>query len=132
MARKQQQVTSKKIEDVAKRYGIHVEAYHFVLDSLRFTVEDLNQTDDGHPQHLHAHELLDGLVRYGAQKFGLLADTVFRQWGIKSNEDIANIVYQMIELEMLKKSEDDSFDDFENAPELFESINNCAAKIFGE
>ena len=132
MAREQQKINSKKVEDVAKRYGIHVEAYHFVVDALQFTVEELGGQNKEAPRHLHAHELLDGLVRYGAQKFGMLADTVFRQWGIKNNEDIANIVYQMIELEMLKKSEEDSFDDFENAPELYESINNCSAKIFGE
>ena len=69
---------------------------------------------------------------FGAKKFGLLSDTVFRQWGIQSNEDIANIVYQMIELELLKKSDNDSFEDFEGAPELFQAIHNSTAEIFGE
>jgi len=133
MARRQQEMTSKNIEDAAKKYGIHVEAYHFVIEALQFTVaNNKEQADDDTPRHLHAHELLSGLVKYGAEKFGLLSDTVFRQWGIKDNTDIANIVYQMIELEMLKKSESDSFDDFENAPELYDALHNCSAKIFGE
>jgi uncharacterized repeat protein (TIGR04138 family) len=122
----------KSVEDVAKKYGIHVEAYHFVVDALQFTVEELADSSGKTPRHLHAHELLDGLVRFGAKKFGMLSDTVFRQWGIKSNDDIANIVYQMIELEMLKKSDNDTFGDFENAPELYEALHNCSVDTFGE
>jgi uncharacterized repeat protein (TIGR04138 family) len=131
MDREQQEIAEKNLQRVAKELQIHVEAFHFVVDALQFTVEQMGDKSGEAPRHLHAHELLDGLVHFGMKKFGLLSDTVFKQWGVKSNQDIANIVYQMIKIEMLKKSEEDDFKDFEGAPELYAAIDNCSSEIFG-
>lgn len=114
----------KSIEEAARYSGIQEEAYHFVLEALQHAIDKVSQSSGQGPRHLHAHELLDGFVDYCAIKFGMLADTVLREWNVTSNDDIAKIVYQLIELNILKKSDEDRFDDFEGAPDLYEAISS--------
>lgn len=42
----------------------------------------------------------------------MMASTVLRHWGISSTADIGRIVFEMIELGDMKKTDNDQFDDF--------------------
>ncbi|RMH26293.1 MAG: hypothetical protein D6693_07395 [Planctomycetota bacterium] len=102
------------------------EAYAFVQEGLRFTVDGRRSDDDGsHGRHVSGVELCDGLRRYARREFGLLARDVLGHWHIRSTEDFGRIVFAMVEAGLLRTSEEDSMDDFLGVysfDEAFESV----------
>jgi len=83
------------------------EAYLFVLEGLHFTVSQLPQ-----PRHVTGQELLEGLRLYGLDQFGPLAAQVFEHWGVCATEDFGHIVFNLVGTQLLRKTEEDSLEDF--------------------
>lgn len=93
------------------------EAFDFVRDGLRFTVETLHGSTEQSEQpeerrHVTGQQLCLGLKEYAVQRYGLLAGTVLGRWGLRRTEDFGTIVYSMIDRGDLRASEQDSIDDF--------------------
>jgi len=86
------------------------DAYVFVSESLGYTVQ---QT--GRAGHVSGRQLCEGLAEYALTQFGLLARSVLESWGIRSSEDIGEIVFRMVEVGLLRKTEDDRREDFAGA-----------------
>ena len=98
----------KKIETICRKDRRYKpEAYLFVLAGLNFTVTQLPET-----RHITGQELLEGLRVYGLDQFGPLTTQVFEHWGIHSTEDFGHIVFTLVNAELLRKTEEDSLDDF--------------------
>ena len=99
-----------KIEEIlAKDPGYKFEAYSFVMAGLHFTVSRLPKT-----RHVTGKELCQGLKDYALEQFGPLARTVLEYWGIRKTGDFGKIVFNLIDAELLKKTEEDSVRDFDN------------------
>lgn len=99
------------------------EAMDFVRDGLARTVERLQRPAPAPPassplareravRHVTGRELCEGLRELAVERYGLLARTVLRKWGILRTEDFGAIVYALIDRGELRASEDDSIDDF--------------------
>lgn len=99
----------KKIEGIlAKNPSYKFEAYSFVMAGLHDTVSKLRK-----PRHVTGPELCKGLRDYALEQFGPMSRTVLEYWGIRSTEDFGRVVFLLIEVELLKKTEEDSIHDFE-------------------
>ncbi len=91
----------------------HPHAYLFITDALADA-----QTAFGRDQqsatggHVSARELLGGVRSLGQRRFGMMATAVFRHWGISSTGDIGRIVFELIDLGEMKKTDNDQFSDF--------------------
>jgi len=96
-----------EILDKDKRYL--PEAYSFTMSSLEFTTKKL-----GRRGHVSGTELLEGIKEYALEKFGPMARTVLEYWGVKSTNDFGEIIFNMIEIGMLGRTEQDSKKDFDN------------------
>ncbi len=83
------------------------EAYLFVLAALHFTVSSLSET-----RHVTGQELLAGIRLYGIDQFGPLTRQVFEHWGVRRTQDFGKIVFALVEVKLLGKTEDDSIEDF--------------------
>jgi uncharacterized repeat protein (TIGR04138 family) len=97
-----------KIENIIsqdKRYKL--EAYNFVLRALNYTVKKFNK-----PRHVTGQELLAGIKEYAWEQFGPMARSVFEYWGINSTEDFGNIVFNLVDVKLLSRTEEDSINDF--------------------
>ena len=100
----------KKIEGILeKETKYKFEAYSFVMAGLHYTVSRLPG-----PRHVTGRELCEGLRDYALEQFGPMARTVLEYWGIRSTLNFGQIVFLLIETELLKKTEEDSIRDFEN------------------
>ena len=55
---------------------------------------------------------MEGVRRLALEKFGYLARTVLRQWGVTSTDDFGAIVFHLISVDLLQKTADDRPDDF--------------------
>jgi uncharacterized repeat protein (TIGR04138 family) len=57
-------------------------------------------------------------------EFGLLARTVFRQWGITRSDDLGEIVFNLIDANLLSKTERDRRSDFEGICDLEQALTD--------
>ena len=83
-----------------------VDAYHFVREGLDFTVKSLRS-----PRHVNGGELLNGIREYALEEYGPMAKRVLAEWGITCCTDIGCIVFNLVNVGLLGKTEDDSLED---------------------
>lgn len=100
---------------LAKDSRYQVAAYIFLYEALAYTQKKLGRDNpDLEPaqRHLTGQELLEGIRRYAHQLFGPLAPTVFRNWGVQSTSDFGEIVFNLVENDLLGKTDEDRREDF--------------------
>ena len=85
------------------------EAYSFILAALHFTMTSLPK-----PRHITGREFCDGIRRYAVDQFGPLAHTVLEYWGIKETLDFGKLVFALVDIGLMRKTEEDTLDDFKN------------------
>jgi len=108
-----------KIKDITtadKRYP--AEAYFFIMDALRFTVNHRKKRG-----HVSARQLLEGTRDYAKDEFGLMACEVLKHWGITRTDDFGEIVFNLVENEVWSKTEDDQKEDFHQVFDFEETFN---------
>jgi len=102
--------------DRSEFFKFHPNAYRFIFASLRFTQQRLNRVmigeHDEQEAHISGRELLEGIREHAIQEFGLMARTVFRQWGIHSTVDFGKVVFDLVERGEMRKTERDHLSDF--------------------
>jgi len=94
------------------------DAYVFVSESLGYTVQR-----SGRVGHVTGRELCEGLAEFALGQFGRLARSVLATWGVRSSEDIGEIVFRMVEVGLLRKTEDDRREDFIGALDFDEALD---------
>jgi uncharacterized repeat protein (TIGR04138 family) len=94
------------------------DAYVFVSESLGYTVQR-----SGRVGHVTGQELCEGLAEFALGQFGRLARSVLEGWGIRSSEDIGEIVFRMVEVGLLRKTEEDRREDFVGALDFDEAFD---------
>ena len=87
-------------------------AYHFVRDGLGYTQQSISQKETVIARHISGQELLEGMRAYALEQYGPMALMVLGEWGIRRCEDFGEIVFNMVEYELLAKTDEDSRDDF--------------------
>ena len=90
------------------------DAYVFVRESLDFTQKSIGKENRGQIRHITGQELLDGIRQFALNQFGPMAVTVLEEWGVRNSRDFGEIVFNMVEIELLAKTDKDSRDDFQN------------------
>src|SRR5437764_9937121 len=92
------------------------EAYDFVQQGLHHTVQTIHgaQVEAGVSRHVSGQELCEGLREYALAQWGLLARTVLRRWNITSTLDFGTIVFSLIEIGHMQRTDEDTIDDFRN------------------
>lgn len=86
------------------------DAYLFVGEAVAFTMAELSQK--GQTRHISGRQLLEGIRKYALEQFGPLALDVLQDWGVNSCADFGDIVFHMVEHNLLGASEEDSPADF--------------------
>ena len=90
------------------------DAYFFVREALDFTQKASARKTEGNVRHVTGQELLEGIRQYALQQFGPMAVTVLEEWGVHNCRDFGDIVFNMVEIGLLAKTEKDTRDDFQN------------------
>jgi uncharacterized repeat protein (TIGR04138 family) len=88
-----------------KRY--RVEAYLFVLEALNYTLSRI-----GVKRHVTGRELVEGIRDLARERYGMMVKEVFRHWGVRETLDFGQIVFNLIEIKLLSKTDEDKLDDF--------------------
>ena len=98
------------------------EAYLFVREALDYTQRLAGKETRGAIRHVTGRELLDGIRQFALNQFGPMAVTVFEEWGVHSCRDFGEIVFNMVEIGLLAKTEKDTRDDFQNGYDFTEAF----------
>ncbi len=113
-----QQIDWKTIR--AKAGPFPPKAYEFVRQGLAFTASAVHgerptvEEGDEQSRHVSGQQLCLGLKDFAIRQFGLLAKPVLHSWHIRSTGDFGRIVFAMIEAEMMRKTDEDTPEDFEH------------------
>src|SRR5947208_16403628 len=94
-------------------------AYAYEADEFRFAAlahtqkllgraadEPAEEPDASH--HVSGPELLEGVRDLALREFGLMARTVFRMWGINNTSDFGEIVFNLVEANLMSKTDRDA------------------------
>jgi uncharacterized repeat protein (TIGR04138 family) len=98
------------------------EAYVFVREGLDHTQKRVgkNRKEDG--KHVSGQQLLDGIREYALDQYGPMSHAVLQEWGIHCCENIGEIVFNMVKAGLLKKTDQDSPDDFKGGYDFHEAF----------
>ena len=96
-----------------------VEAYVFVRDALAYahrtmTPHEAASPDEEDARHLSGQQLCEACRLYALDQFGYLARIVLASWGLKTTSDFGEVVYNLIEIKHMRKSDTDRREDFDN------------------
>jgi uncharacterized repeat protein (TIGR04138 family) len=90
-------------------------AYYFLRAALDHTLKTMApevRTPESH--HVSGQQLLEGIRSYALDQFGPMAYTVLTEWGLKESRDFGNLVFNLVEIGVLGKTDTDRIEDFEN------------------
>lgn len=122
------------------------EAFQFVRDGLAHTVRMIHGEGAGGDdieiaaaavvaaggrgeRHVSGQQLCLGLRNYALTKYGMLARTVLCRWSIRKTDDFGRIVFAMIDAGLMRKSDEDSLDDFRGIYEFDEAFTAAAEAL---
>lgn len=108
------------------------EAYLFIFEALAHTQRRLGRGLALEPgeagtrpeRHVSGRELLDGIRDFARQEFGLMAPVVFQLWNIHRTDDFGEIVFNLIDANLLSKNAQDSRGDFHELFNLREALTH--------
>jgi len=122
-----------------RRY--RVDAYALVFESLEFLQGELGGkpgaaggaaeagTDDESGQrpirHVSGQQLCEGIRRYALRQYGGLAKCVLNEWGVRSTSDFGEIVYNLIGIGRMHKTDTDRREDFDNVFDFDEGLRDA-------
>jgi len=104
--------------DRAKHY--HPNAYRFVRQALDYALTELSRVEEA--RHITGQELLQAISKYAKNRFGPFACRVFEEWGITETLDFGNIVFELVEREVMTRRPEDSLDDFRDGYDFHEEF----------
>ncbi len=100
------------------------DAYDFVMEALSFTQRKFHRS-----KHVTGEEFLSGIRDLLMDRFGPLTLSVLHHWGIKSTEDIGNIVFNLVENKVLSKTDEDKVESFRNGYDFREVFDSGYRKL---
>ena len=110
------------IVDLARedpRYS--AEAYHFIFEALDFTLRNRG----GGRRHVSGEEIMKGVRKLALESFGYLARAVVESWGVTSTSDFGDIVFKLIDADLLQKTADDQREDFDDLFSFDEAFDDA-------
>lgn len=73
-------------------------------------------------RHLTGQELCEAIRVYASEQYGYLAKCVLNSWGLKSTSDFGEIVFNLIEIQHMRKTKHDRREHFDNVYDFEEAF----------
>lgn len=118
-----------------KAGGYAPECFPFVRDGLAHASDlvhgasgdtsDLGLEDAS--RHVTGQQLCLGLRDLAVQRYGLMARTVLNKWGLFETRDFGNIIFALVEANLMRTTDEDTIEDFDHVYEFDEAFEVPAA-----
>lgn len=117
---------------VVKDPRYHVDAYIFIREALAFAADSMELVSaademevpeeeieqNRRERHLSGQELCEAIRLYALKQYGYMAKVVLNRWGVNQTADFGEIVYNMIDVGIMKKSSRDKKSHFNDVFEF--------------
>ena len=114
--------TDNPMEKVIRADGRYpMEAYALLQEGLARAVRDKYGEEADAPggqRHVSGKDLCLGVRAVVLDRYGMLARAVLRKWNVHATIDFGNMVYLLIQHEFMRKTEEDSIEDFRDVFDL--------------
>lgn len=114
-----------------------LDAYVFVFEALRFAQHERGN-GRGQPnaaeeaaggessgeeiRHVTGQQLCEAIRRYALEQYGVLAKNVLNHWGVHSTGDFGEIVFNLIDIGQMNKTDSDRREDFDDVFDFDEGL----------
>ncbi len=88
-------------------------AYLFIMEAVSYTVGKLSAR-----RHITGKELSLGIRDFAIERFGIAARLVFEEWNITKTRHFGEIVFNLVNEGLLRKTEEDAIEDFDEVYEF--------------
>src|SRR5262245_45106149 len=103
-----------------RRYNF--EAYRFVFEALRYAQEQMglgqarsdSESEEEEERHVTGQQLCEAIRQYAVAQYGMLAKNVLNTWGVRATSDFGEIVFNLIDIGQMKKTDSDRREDFDD------------------
>ena len=110
------------VEQVIRADGRYrLEAFNFLHEALALAVKEAHGAQAGRSDrdsHVSGQRLCRSIQDLARQRYGLMAGAIFRHWGIHSSLDFGKMVYLLIDHGFMRRTAEDSLDDFRDVFDL--------------
>lgn len=76
------------------------------------------------PRHVSGRQICLSLRDLAIEKWGPMAETVLKHWNIHQTVDFGNMVYLLIQNNVMHKTDEDSLDDFRDVFDFHEAFGS--------
>ena len=92
------------------------EAFEFIQEGLSYTVKKVHGpgTAPKANRHVSGQQLCEGLRELALNHWGLLAKTVLSRWNITSTLDFGRVVFALIDVGNMQRTDNDTLADFKD------------------
>lgn len=98
------------------------EAYEFIRDALEFTIKKNRKSRPSETSDIPTAELLNGVRLYALKEFGPMAVTVLDFWGVRTSEDIGQLVFGLVDAGVFSKTDNDTLEEFRKGYDFDEAF----------
>jgi uncharacterized repeat protein (TIGR04138 family) len=128
-------LSDKKMLDIIRADGRYpVEAFVFLLNegwprALRQAYGDEQPSEPAAPggkppRHVSGRQICLALRDLAIERWGLMAETVLNHWNIHRTIDFGNMVYLLIQHNVMHKTDEDSLEDFRDVFDFHEAFSS--------
>ena len=113
------------IEEVIANDGRYrMESFGFLHEALGRAVQEHHPDPEDPEKHVTGQQLCISIRNLAAERWGMMAPAVLRSWNINGSIDFGNMVYLLIEHNYMRKTEEDSLEDFRDVFNLDTDFNS--------
>lgn len=113
------------MEEVIRADGRYPpEAFDFLHDGLGKAVDETHESGgEPDPRHVTGRQLCLALRDLAVERWGRLARTVLARWNVNATIDFGNMVYLLIENKFMRKTPEDSIEDFRDVYDFADAFD---------
>lgn len=126
--------TNPFVELLKRDKRFKAESYRFINDALGYAQnvlklgrsqlsEPVSDVEPADERHVTGQDLSRAVKEFALMQYGYMARPVLHELGINKTDDIGQIVYNLIEIGYMKKTAEDSIEDFCDVFNLGEELD---------
>ena len=113
------------IEEVIATDGRYrMESFGFLHEALGRAVQEHHPDPEDPEKHVTGQQLCESIRDLARDRWGMMAPAVLRSWNIKGSIDFGNMVYLLIDHNYMRKTDEDSIEDFRDVFSLEKDFDN--------
>ena len=103
------------------------EAYEFLHEGLTRAVKQIHGQGSCEPgqSHVTGRQMCEAIRDEALARWGLLARTVLERWNIHATIDFGNMVYLLIRHSFMRKTDEDSVEDFRDVYDFADTFDKA-------